>query len=318
VLAPKSSVLALAVAILALGVLAACGSTADRSTTSGAEPVRLSIVTSTDVYGDIARQLAGSDADVTAVISNPNADPHEYAADAQDALAVSKAAVIIENGGGYDDFMAALTSSVAKKSTAVLDASALSGLDAGSNTGSNTMGPGASFNEHVWYDFNAVLKLAQALTAQLTQRDPEHAAGYTARDQRFESGVRGLQAREKTIEGAHAGAAVAVTEPVPLYLLQACGLVDRTPAAFSQAIEAGSDVAPRVLQDMLGLLSRRQVALLAYNEQTTDATTDKVLAAAHTAGVPVVPVTETLPAGQNYLSWMTANLTAVQTALASS
>jgi zinc/manganese transport system substrate-binding protein len=314
VLAPKSSLLVLAVTILALGALTGCGTASDRSRTGGAKPVRPLIVTSTDVYGDIARQVAGSDADVTAVISNPNADPHEYAANAQDALAVSKATVIISNGGGYDDFMAELTSSVAKKSAALLDASALSGLESGPNANASSK----SFNEHVWYDFDAVLKLTQALTAQLAQRDPQHAAGYTARAKAFEAGVRGLQGRERTIGEAHAGAGVAVTEPVPLYLLEACGLTDRTPAAFSQAIEADSDVAPRVLQDMLGLLSGHQVALLAYNEQTTDATTDKVLAAAKTAGVPVVPVTETLPAGQSYLSWMAANLTAVQSALATS
>jgi zinc/manganese transport system substrate-binding protein len=302
------------VTILALGALAACGSDPDQAVAGDAKPVRLSIVTSTDVYGDIARQVAGSDADVTAVISNPNADPHEYAADAQDALAVSKAAVIVANGGGYDDFMAELISSVAKKSAAKLDVSALSGLEPGS--GAN--GASTSFNEHVWYDFDAVLKLTQALTAQLSQRDPQHAAGFAARAKTFEAAVSGLQGRERTIARAHTGAGVAVTEPVPLYLLQACGLVDRTPTAFSQAIEADSDVAPRVLQDTLDLLSGHHVALLAYNEQTTDATTDKVLAAARSADVPVVAVTETLPAGQSYLSWMAANLNAVQTALAAS
>jgi zinc/manganese transport system substrate-binding protein len=308
--APKSSALPivtlLTVGVLALGSLTACGS----ATTAAGATQRVSIVTSTDVYGDIAAQLAGPDADVTAVIANPDADPHSYSADAQNALAVSKAAILVENGGGYDDFMGELISSVAKKSATVIDASALSGKDSGSAS--------ASFNEHVWYDFATMAKLALALTDRLSAIDPAHAAGYAARAKIFRAGLRTLQAREAAIETAHDGASVAVTEPVPLYLLQSSGLVDRTPPAFSQAIEEGSDVAPRVLDDLLALLRRREVALLAYNEQTTDATTDKVLATARSSGVPVVPVTETLPRGQHYLGWMSANLDAVSQALASS
>ena len=64
------------------------------------------------------------------------------------------------------------------------------------------------------------------------------------------------------------------------------------------------------------LFTDRQVRLLAYNEQTSGAETTRVLAAAKQADIPVVPVTETLPSGKDYLSWMNANLDAVAGALA--
>jgi zinc/manganese transport system substrate-binding protein len=57
------------------------------------------------------------------------------------------------------------------------------------------------------------------------------------------------------------------------------------------------------------------VKLLAYNEQTSGPETARVLAAAKAHGIPVVPVTETLPPGKAYLSWMTDNLTAIKQAL---
>jgi zinc/manganese transport system substrate-binding protein len=41
-----------------------------------------------------------------------------------------------------------------------------------------------------------------------------------------------------------------------------------------------------------------------------------VLAAAKHAGIPVVPVTETLPRGEDYIGWMRANIDAVGKALA--
>ena len=42
---------------------------------------------------------------------------------------------------------------------------------------------------------------------------------------------------------------VAVTEPVPVYLLAELGLDDLTPEAFSEAIEEGADVPPLALDD---------------------------------------------------------------------
>jgi zinc/manganese transport system substrate-binding protein len=103
---------------------------------------------------------------------------------------------------------------------------------------------------------------------------------------------------------------------VPLYLLQACGLVDRTPAAFSAALESDSDVSASVLQQTLDLFDHHEVRALVYNAQTFGAETTRVLAAAKADDVPAVPVTETLPAGIGYLAWMRANLTAVRNAVA--
>ncbi len=56
--------------------------------------------------------------------------------------------------------------------------------------------------------------------------------------------------------------------------------------------------------------------LLAYNEQTTGAETEAVLKAAKDNNIPVVGVTETLPNGEDYVSWMTKNLDAIGAALA--
>ena len=60
----------------------------------------------------------------------------------------------------------------------------------------------------------------------------------------------------------------------------------------------------------------REVALLAYNEQTVGPQTEQVLAAAEQAELPVVSFSELLPEGEDYLGWMTANLDAVEAALA--
>ena len=78
-----------------------------RSATSGTEAAgdALSVVASTNVWGDVAAQIGGDHVAVTSIISDPSADPHGYEADARNQLALSRAALVIENGGGYDDFV---------------------------------------------------------------------------------------------------------------------------------------------------------------------------------------------------------------------
>jgi zinc/manganese transport system substrate-binding protein len=140
-------------------------------------------------------------------------------------------------------------------------------------------------------------------------------ATFRANERAFVRRVATLEGRERQLGAAHHGQGVAVTEAVPLYLLAACGLVNRTPSEFSKAVEDGTDVSPRVLQQTLDLFSGRAVKALVYNAQTTGPQTDRIKSAAQSAGVPIVAVTETLPAGQTYYTWMRAQLDALASAL---
>ena len=63
------------------------------------------------------------------------------------------------------------------------------------------------------------------------------------------------------------------------------------------------------------LYSGKQVKALVYNAQTSGPQSEKVENAAKAAGIPVVPVTETLPKGKDYLGWMTSNVDALASAL---
>ena len=98
-------------------------------------------------------------------------------------------------------------------------------------------------------------------------------------------------------------------------MLDAIGLVDKTPTAFSHAIEAGTDVSPAMLKSTVDLFQSHAVNLLVYNEQTSGPETNKVVGAARSAGVTVVPVTETVPSGKDYLGWMSGNLDKITAAL---
>jgi zinc/manganese transport system substrate-binding protein len=300
----------LGVSTLSLVLLVSgCGSSAPDAPSGGASPVSgtpLSVVASTNVYGDVVKQIAGDKVAVTSIISDPDADPHSYEANSRTQLELSRADVVIENGGGYDDFVDTMLKAAKNSNAKVLNVVDISGKSAPA---------GGELNEHVWYDFPTVEKLVTEVVSALSAKAPAEASAFASGAAAFTQKLKQMESTEASIKAADSGAGAAITEPVPLYMLEACGLVNKTPAEFSEAIEEGTDVSASVLAQTLDLFSEKKVALLAYNEQTSGPETEKVLAAAKAAGVAVVPVTETLPAGKDYVTWMTGNLTAIQTAL---
>jgi zinc/manganese transport system substrate-binding protein len=287
--------------------LAGCATTASVSSTAPVVSGAIQVVASTNVYGDIAKRIGGGAVSVTSIISDPAQDPHSYEADAQVQLSLSKANVVIENGGGYDSFVDTLLKGASNPKVKLLNVATISGLNQNPKNG--------QFNEHLWYDFPTIRKVANSLAASFTKLDSAKAATFSANAATFSKALTGLEAEEATMKSSDAGKGAAITEPVPVYLLEACGLVVKTPIQFSDAIENGTDVSPLVLENTLALFTKHQVKLLAYNEQTSGPQTDQVLAAAKSAGVAIVPVTETLPAGDSYLTWMGKNLSAVRAAL---
>jgi len=292
-------------AVMAAGLLlTACGSDTTPSSGSGSD-TKIVVVASTDVWGNIVSAIGGDHVEVTALMSDPSADPHSYEASAQNQLTISKAKVIVENGGGYDDFVDRMINSAGAKAT-VLNAVTLSGHVAS----------GGALNEHVWYDFRAVDRVAAKIQSVLATADPGDATTFAENAKVFTGKIEELQKKEAAIKAKHAGVGVGVTEPVPLYMLEAAGLVNKTPAGFSEAVESESDAPAAVVAQNLALYTGKKVRALIYNEQTTGPQTEQVLTVAKANGIAVVPVTETLPSGTDYFSWMNANLDAIAAAVA--
>ncbi|PPK93196.1 zinc/manganese transport system substrate-binding protein [Kineococcus xinjiangensis] len=329
---------------LVLGASACGGAGSDPATAAGegpAEDSTLSVVASTDVYGDIARAIAGERAEVVSIIDDPAQDPHSYEASTRDQLAVKRADVVIANGGGYDPYMDAMLDAVGRDGRTVITAVDL--FDGGEHAGGEHAAEGhaggehagdehaeetadaaaedehghghGGVNEHVWYDLDTAQHVAEELVGALSAASPEDAATFEANGEAFAERIAGLLARQEELRATTQGKGVAVTEPLPVHMLAALDMVDRTPAEFSESMEEGSDVSPAVLQETLTVLGSGQVAVLVYNEQTSGAQTEQVEEAAREAGVPVVPVTETLPDGKDYATWMSDTLTALEEAL---
>lgn len=306
-------------------LLTACGSGGSApSASSGADSSAgvVDVVASTNVYGDIAAFIGGDKVNVTSIITKTSQDPHSYEATAQDRLLVSKAELVIENGGGYDGFLHKMAedSNVAHEN--ILTAVEVGGLEPeeahaeaspAASESADEHGHGdehghAEFNEHAWYNLDAMSKLADSLAAKLGELEPGSAALFTSNAETFKAGVEGLAGKLSALKASGAGAPVAVTEPVPMYLLEAAGLENLTPEDYTAAVEEGSDVPPAALKAATDLAGSKDITFLAYNQQTEGPQTEALKKAAEAAGVPVIDFSETLPEGKTYLQWMTDNV----------
>ena len=323
-------------AIAAVPVLALAGCSA--STPAAEDDGLIHIVSSTNVYADVAATIGGDLVTTQALIADPAAGPHSYEATTRDQLAVSDADLLILNGGGYDAFMETLIE--ASGATApVINAVEVSGLlgddhdheaeeaatadataeadeehaeeDHAEEDGHNHI---EGFNEHVWYSLHAMEHIVEEIEHELSELNPDGAATFEANAVALLAEIEVLHDRQHEFADATGPLDALVTEPVPLYLLEDMGFVNVTPEAFTEAIEEGSEISVSVLDEVLQLTAAGSIAILGYNDQTTSPETERVLAAAETAAVPVVGFAETLPDGEDYVSWMTANIDAVETA----
>ncbi|MDQ3886870.1 MAG: zinc ABC transporter substrate-binding protein [Actinomycetota bacterium] len=292
-------------ATLAL-TLTGCGS-AGSGPGRGEDNGALSVVASTNVWANVVKSVAGDAVKVTTLIDSPSADPHSYESTPADAAAVTDADLVVFNGGGYDEFVADILGTLDGKRTVNAFELAARGEDAHAHGGEG--------GEHVWYELPAVEAVAAQVAEELGALLPEQAETFTANAATFRAKIEAIAARLSVIGQANPGARVVLTEPVASYLIEDAGLTDVTPAEFLEAVEEESDPPAAAVAATRQLVSGGQVSALIHNPQTETPITEQVRSDAEAAGVPVVEMTETLPEGMDYATWMTEQVTALSSAL---
>jgi zinc/manganese transport system substrate-binding protein len=313
----KTKALALATATVLL--LAGCAATDSTSDATDEPFAGLTIVSSTNVWGDVASSVGGDLVQVVSIIDSFSQDPHSYEASARDQLAVNDADVVVANGGGYDSFIDTLAEAAGNSN--VVYAFLPEELEQAPQEEDHAAEEGdhnhdhAHGNEHVWYDFHVVEDFAARLAEQLKTLDPDNAAQYTANLEEFLVGIKSLEERAAAVASSVSDAKVISSEPVADYLLAELGLTNITPESFSQAIEEELDVSPADLLEIQNLISTNSVDMFVVNIQTGSVQIDALVELAETNGVAVIQVSELLPEGLSYLAWMEQNISAIEAGL---
>ena len=293
---------ALATALATLAALAASGCTSSSASTQAGV---ISAVGAENEYANVLSQIGGRYVHVSSILDNPNTDPHTFEASASVAQEISTAQLIVQNGVGYDAFMNRIESASPNAARKVITVQHVLGL------------PSSTPNPHLWYDPATMPAVAKAMAADLSALQPAHAAYFRANLRAFDRSLAPWRTAIAQFKAKYPGVAVATTEPVADYLLQAMGARNLTPFRFQADIMNGVDPSPQDISLVTSFFAQHKARVFVYNQQVTDALTTSIRQAAQRAGVPVVGVYETMPTGYRYQSWMLAEVHAIERAVAS-
>src|SRR6516165_7639423 len=94
-----------ALAALAGAALLAAGCSSSLAADPAAPGGAIIAIGAENEYANVIAQVGGKYVQASAIMSNPNTDPHTFEASASVARTVSEAQLVVQNGVGYDGFM---------------------------------------------------------------------------------------------------------------------------------------------------------------------------------------------------------------------
>ena len=239
------------------------------------------MVATTQVWADVASAATGDE--VEAIISNASTDPHEYEPTAADLAKIAQAATVVANGGAYDAPL--YTAAKGKLITALPPAEAHDHDHSEHEHGEHEHGHDHDHahgeeNEHIWYSTEAIRDVAEQI-------------GGNSLDDK----LVGIDESLAKLPEAN----VIQTHPIADAIVEESALVDATPESYRHATLNHSEPSAAAVAEALEAI--KDADILINNSQSPNAVSERLVAAAKEAGVPVVDITETPQDGKNFFDY---------------
>jgi zinc/manganese transport system substrate-binding protein len=262
----------------------------------------VSVLAVENFYASLVNEIGGQCVTTTTILSDPDADPHEFQPAASDVRSYQGAQLVIEDGLGYDDFSDRIIATLPTPPTLVKAGDVL-GLQVGANP-------------HVWYSAGYVDQIRAAILGRLKQLDPGAAAYFDAQSAALDQELTTYHNLINQIASQYGGVPVGATESIFVDMAYTLGLNLISPAEFMQAMAEGNDPTVRDVATFQDQLQNHQVKVLVYNTQTVTSLTEQLKALAQQNGIPIVGVSETMPPGaRTFQGWQATQLELLRQAL---
>ena len=274
------------------------------SSSDGAGGGKLRVVAAENFWGSIASQLGGDLVQVQSIVSNPNADPHDYEPTAEDARAFASAQIVIENGIGYDPWAQKLLEANPVTGRIVVDVGDVVGVQPGGNP-------------HQWYSPDSVRAVIDAIDAAYVKRQPSSSAELAKLKTTFETvTLKPYFSLIASIRSRYAGTPVGASESIFEPMASALGLKLLTPPSFLEAVSEGTEPTAADLTEIHRQISSHEIDVYVYNSQNAIPDIQRQIEECRANGIPVSTVTETLvPAGVTFQAWQKSELHRLEAAL---
>lgn len=264
--------------------------------------VPLRIVAAENFWGSIASQIGGNRVLVDSIVSDPNADPHEYESSAKDARDFANSKLVIINGLGYDSWANKLIDANPIKNRDVLNVGEYLNLKIGDNP-------------HVWYNISYTKLISKQIYNELSKLDPENSSYYLNNYTKLNNSLNSIISKENSIAAKYKNTSVASTESIFYYMAKEMNLKLISPYDFMQSISEGNDPPAISVATFINQLNLRQPAILIYNQQTESPITESMKNLAKNNNIQVIGVTETMPIKLTYQEWMNNQINQIDRAL---
>lgn len=337
----KPKYCALAAALAATFVLAACSSSTNASTSESDDcPTdSIDVAVSVSQWSSIVEALGGACTKVDTIVSSASGDPHDFEPAPSDAASIEKAKLVVVNGAGYDNWAEKILDSQSNRAV-VVDAAKVVGIEGGSHDhgAEGTADKDADGhsdedhdshsdeeahqaksdhdNPHIWYSPTFVFEVADAITAELKTMSPQASEYFDARAGAWARSMQPYKDKIAQIKDAFSGTPIGASESIFDYMAEATGLDLVTPPGFQIAIADHTDPAPSEVAEFEAQIDNRKIDVLVYNTQTSGSLTSQLRERAEKEGIPAVNVTETPPKDESFADWQLKQLDTLGAALA--
>ena len=264
---------------------AACGTaTGDGGTSEDAQSSEqtktgvITVVSSVNQWGSLAKEIGGDAVDVTSILSSTGVDTHDFEPKTSDLAKLSRAEIVVANGAGYDTWA---TKSRGADSTLVSAAQIVGAMDGD--------------NPHLWFSKDARAGMAKELADAFSKARPKQRKRFAANLKAWQSREQALDKRMDDFADTHKNLAYGATEAVVYYLMSDMSFDDATPKGYAQAAANGGEVAPADLQTFQDIIEKKNVDVLVNNTQESSDATNMLIGTAGRSDVPVVDVSEQMP-----------------------
>lgn len=214
-----------------------------------------SIVASFSILGDLARQVLG-DLGSVHVLVGADADSHVYEPTPADAVALSRAALLIENGLDFEPWLARLK-----------DASGFTGISCIAATGIDPLRVGPTADPHAWHDVANARHYVARIADAATRWAPEHGVAIRSRTAELDGRLAELDAtiRKRLDEIPQDERVVVTSHDAFGYFGRAYGVRFLAPLGFSTDMEARPDRVAQLIDQI-----RREGVRALFLENMTD------------------------------------------------
>jgi ABC-type Zn uptake system ZnuABC Zn-binding protein ZnuA len=189
----------------ALAVLGAC---APSDASAPADPDALTVVATTTMFADLVNQVGGEHVAVTSLVPK-GGEVHTFDPTPSDVRRLTDADLVVRNGLGLDDWLAALVADAGSGAPVVALAEDLEGVPylAGEE-------PDEPVNPHLWLDPQLAVRYVDRIADALIAADPDNAPDYEAGrdayaaelarlDADIEAAFEGIPEAERTVIAFH-------------------------------------------------------------------------------------------------------------------